>query len=109
MISNIDGSPLTESDHVEQALGDILTTPIGTRVMRRNYGSRLPNLISQPKTELTRLQIISETARAIEEWEPRIDVSKIAVDFDEENGFNVEISFVEKSTNQPKTTSVGVN
>jgi hypothetical protein len=32
-------------DHLKQSIIDILTTPIGSRVMRRDYGSRLFELV----------------------------------------------------------------
>ncbi|NBO96416.1 MAG: phage baseplate protein, partial [Betaproteobacteria bacterium] len=33
------GQPLAGIDHLRQSIRDILTTRIGTRVMRRDYGS----------------------------------------------------------------------
>ncbi len=44
------GRNLTGLDHLHQSIADILSTPIGTRVMRRDYGSRLPELIDAPMT-----------------------------------------------------------
>ena len=41
------GQPLTGSAHLVQSIRDILTTPIGSRVMRRDYGSRLPALLAR--------------------------------------------------------------
>ena len=32
------GRSLTELDHLRQSIVDILNTPIGSRVMRRDYG-----------------------------------------------------------------------
>jgi phage baseplate assembly protein W len=34
--------------HLRQSIADVLTTPIGSRVQRREYGSLLPELIDQP-------------------------------------------------------------
>ena len=42
------GQPLAGIDHLRQSIRDILTTRIGTRVMCRDYGSRLPTLIDNP-------------------------------------------------------------
>ena len=44
------GQPLAGLDHLRQSIADILSTPLNTRVMRRDYGSRLPELIDQPIT-----------------------------------------------------------
>ena len=35
-------------EHIDQSIGDILSTPIGTRVMRPDYGSRIPRLVDRP-------------------------------------------------------------
>ncbi|MNP17787.1 Lysozyme [compost metagenome] len=49
------GRPIALLDHIRQSVADILTTRIGTRVMRREYGSQLPDLIDQPFNAATRL------------------------------------------------------
>lgn len=42
------GKPLSGDAHLAQSVADILTTPIGSRVMRRSYGSLIPSLIDAP-------------------------------------------------------------
>jgi phage baseplate assembly protein W len=64
-------------DHLRQSIVDILTTPIGARVMRRDYGSRLFDLIDAPFNATTKLEIIAATAEALMIWEPRIDVESV--------------------------------
>lgn len=39
------GQPLAGLDHLRQIIADILSTPLNTRVMRRDYGSRILELI----------------------------------------------------------------
>ena len=39
------GESLSGLDHLRQSIADILSTPLNTRVMRRDYGSRIPELI----------------------------------------------------------------
>ena len=34
-----------ESDHIKQSIADILLTPVGSRIQRREYGSLIPMLI----------------------------------------------------------------
>lgn len=63
--------------HIQQSLRDILTTPIGSRVMRREYGSLLPELIDQPLNGATALRAYSATVVALMTWEPRIRVQQI--------------------------------
>ena len=72
------GKELTGLDHVRQSVRDILTTPIGTRVMRRDYGSRLFELIDQPLTPGTLTEIYAAAAEALARWEPRLRVDRIS-------------------------------
>lgn len=64
-------------EHLRQSVRDILTTPIGSRVMRRDYGSRLFDLIDAPYSAAIKIDIIAATAEALMTWEPRIDVEEI--------------------------------
>ncbi|EFK3044342.1 hypothetical protein A8319_002476 [Escherichia coli] len=73
------GRALSDVQHIQQSVKDILTTPVGTRVMRREYGSIINNLIDQPNNGATRLRVMSAVVMALTRWEPRIDI--ISVDF----------------------------
>ncbi|KFF48781.1 GPW/gp25 family protein [Salinicola sp. DM10] len=71
------GAALAGIAHIRQSVTDILTTPIGSRVMRRDYGSLLPELIDQPLDGATALRAYSATVVALMRWEPRIRVKQI--------------------------------
>ena|SRR5438067_13814721 len=73
------GKLLGGIDHLRQSIVDILTTPKGTRVMRRDYGSDLPRLVDAPINRKTVMDIIAATAGAIKQWEPRFDVQTVKV------------------------------
>lgn len=73
------GKPLADEAHIAQSIDDILATPVGSRVMRREYGSRLFELIDAPMNALTRLLIVAATAGALRRWEPRIILDKVEV------------------------------
>lgn len=45
------GKAITDLDHIRQSIRAILITPVGTRVMRREYGSLLSALIDQPQND----------------------------------------------------------
>lgn len=75
------GKPLSGTDHLGQSIGDILTTPIGTRPMRRDYGSMLFELIDQPMNGATRLLIYAASALALARWEPRLSLKRLSLDF----------------------------
>ncbi|EXU76011.1 baseplate assembly protein, partial [Erwinia mallotivora] len=42
------GEAVTDIDHIRQSVRDILITPEGSRVARREYGSLLSRLTDQP-------------------------------------------------------------
>lgn len=71
------GKELDGIEHIRQSVSDILTTPIGSRVMRRDYGSLLPELIDAPLNGTTLLQAYAATVMAIIRWEPRIRVTAV--------------------------------
>ena len=73
------------SDHVKQSVDDIITTPINSRVMRRDYGSFIPALIDQPLNNKTILRLYAATAGAIMRWEPRLKISSIRLVRDKHN------------------------
>jgi len=73
------GAAIEGDDHLAQSIGDILTTPIGTRVMRRDYGSLLFELIDAPTTASTMQQFFAAVALALHRWEPRILLTRVAV------------------------------
>lgn len=71
------GKPLGGVEHVKQSIADILTTPLGSRVHLREYGSELFELIDAPATPQTRLDVIAATAGAVRTWEPRFDIRTV--------------------------------
>lgn len=71
------GKRLAGLDHLRQSIRDILTTPIGSRVMRRDYGSRLYRLVDAPLNRATILDLYAATAEALATWEPRIEVQEV--------------------------------
>ena len=73
------GKALGGNAHLAQSIGDILSTPIGSRVMRRDYGSLLAELIDQPLNAATRVLIYAASAIAIRRWEPRLRVLRVAL------------------------------
>lgn len=88
--------------HLVQSIADILTTPIGTRVMRREYGSQLADLIDWPLNNATRLQAYAATAIALMRWEPRIRLSRVQLTLGDVAGqaiLDIEGSLVD--TNEP--------
>lgn len=80
------GTALGGLDHLVQSIGDILTTPIGTRIMRRDYGSLLFELLDRPLNTATRLLCVVAVAMALGRWEPRLTLRQVFLDGDYAQG-----------------------
>ncbi|WP_168404446.1 GPW/gp25 family protein [Erwinia amylovora] len=94
------GKRLSGSAHLRQSVSDILTTPMGSRVLVREYGSDLFSLVDNPRDDLTRLRIIAATASALARWEPRLQVTQVVVSFpDDGSGCVVDVGGVNKENN----------
>lgn len=71
------GKELSGIDHLRQSVRDILTTPVGSRVLRREYGSQLFALIDAPMNRSTVMDLYAATADALARWEPRFQLTKV--------------------------------
>jgi phage baseplate assembly protein W len=78
-IDATNGKPLEGIAHLRQSIRNILTTPIGSRVMRRDYGSDLFKLIDAPVNRSTLMDIYAATAKAISRWEPRFNLESCKI------------------------------
>ena len=73
------GKAIDGAEHLAQSISDALTTPLNTRVMRRDYGSLLPELIDQPFNGQTRTLLFGAIATALMRWEPRIRIKRLSL------------------------------
>ena len=80
------GRRITGMNHLQQSIADILTTPLGSRLQRRTYGSLLPGLIDQPDNARTRLRCYAAIASALLDWEPRLRVTRVGMQSGEAPG-----------------------
>lgn len=69
--------PIGEWGHVLQSINMLLTTPPRSRVMRRDYGSELADLIGRPMTPQIVLAVYAATALALAQWEPRFSLTGV--------------------------------
>ena len=71
------GRRLAGLAHLKQSITDILSTPVGSRVMRRDYGSRLFERMDAPLTKATLIDLYAATAEALARWEPRFRLNRV--------------------------------
>jgi phage baseplate assembly protein W len=73
------GKPLADLLHLRQSITDILSTPIGSRIMRREYGSRLFKRIDAPITGELIAEIYADVVEALFNYEPRFEATNVTV------------------------------
>ncbi|MDR2342778.1 MAG: GPW/gp25 family protein [Campylobacteraceae bacterium] len=62
---------------VQESIKDILITPIGSRVMLPEYGSRLFELVDRKIDDEFRADLTTYVFEAIEKWEPRVRINEV--------------------------------
>ena len=85
----------------EEAIKRVLMTPLGSRVMRPEFGSELYKLIDRNFDDEFKLDAISYTYEAIEKNLPEVKIKKVDVDKnfitvlceDESGELEVEVEF----------------
>lgn len=73
------GRPLQGHAHLEQSVRDILSTPRGSRLMRRDYGCDLFSLLDQPVTPAFIARVQAAVAMALTIHEPRLRLTRVTV------------------------------
>lgn len=104
------GEAITDTEHIRQSVRDILITPEGSRIGRREYGSLLSVLIDQPQNDVVRLQVMAAAYTALSQWEPRIRLSSLNITSAFDGSMVVELTG-QRADGSPLAMSVptGVN
>lgn len=80
------GQILDGFDNVKQSLAIILTTPLKTRVMRREFGCELFDLIDRPMNDKVILAAYASIVYACSIWEPRYEITQCLLSNADANG-----------------------
>ncbi|MGE8436636.1 MAG: GPW/gp25 family protein [Pseudomonas palmensis] len=73
------GLALSGIEHLRQSIEDILTTPLGSRRMRPDYGSKLRRFVDLPVNDGWKSAVQAEVARSLSRWEPRLKLERARV------------------------------
>ena len=107
-MNRVTGASLSGIDHLRQSIVDILTTPLGSRVMRRNYGSRLYQLVDEPINRVLLVEIYTAVAEALGQWEPRFELTRVQVSSIRAGQVVIDLDGVYRPQGTPLTL-VGLN
>lgn len=104
------GRTLSDMEHIRQSVTKILTTPIGSRIKRRTFGSLFPDLIDQPINDYTVILLYAATATALLQHEPRLRLTQaqLAVNPDVPGSSTLEITGVANINGRRRRVSFGV-
>ncbi|MBD8186203.1 GPW/gp25 family protein [Pseudomonas viridiflava] len=73
------GQPVSGLAHLRQSIEDILSTPLGSRRMRPEYGSKIRRFVDLPVNDGWKSAVQAEVARALSRWEPRLRLERVRV------------------------------
>ncbi len=76
-------SEISNEEHLRQSVRTILLTPIGSRVLVRDFGSDLYKYVDEPVNDATAMAVRVATVGALLKWEPRIAVDRVNVELGE--------------------------
>jgi len=71
------GRPIEGRAYLRQRIDDVLMTPIGSRVMRRDYGSRLAELVDMAVNPANVLLLYGAVAEALQRWVGGFKLSRV--------------------------------
>ncbi|MDR6348527.1 GPW/gp25 family protein [Pantoea sp. SORGH_AS_0659] len=105
-MNSADGAVLDDEAHLHQSVNNILLTPAGSRVMRRDYGSSIFSLIDQPDNAVTRLKLMSAACIALWRWEPRLTPVAVTVETTEQGAVQMIVKSRRSDTSSTITTDI---
>ncbi|KTB85968.1 phage baseplate protein [Pseudomonas syringae pv. syringae PD2774] len=73
------GQPVSGLAHLRQSIEDILGTPVGSRRMRPDYGSKIRRFVDLPVNDGWKSAVQAEVARSLGRWEPRLRLERVRV------------------------------
>jgi len=100
------GRAIHDIDHLNQSVKDVLLTPTVSRLMRRDYGSHLFNLIDQAANPATHLRLYAAIAIALLRWEPHLQLSRIQIRQQSNGQSIVDIEGFQLVNNQRRAVSL---
>ncbi|CUU82338.1 GPW/gp25 family protein [Campylobacter hyointestinalis] len=78
---------------IEESIKDILLTPLGSRVMCPEYGSRLFELVDRKIDDEFRADLAYFVIEAVQKWEKRVKIDEVRLISFENHALKFRISF----------------
>lgn len=78
---------------IEESIKDILITPLGSRVMRPEYGSLIYTLIDRKVDDSFKAKLTRYTAQAIAKWEKRVKLKGVRLNQSKDSKLSLTLIF----------------
>jgi phage baseplate assembly protein W len=83
-----------DAEAVKQSMIDILLTKVGEREYMPLYGSKIHTILMEKMNEITTIRLRDEIKVALENWEPRINITDVEIiKYPDQNFYEVFIYF----------------
>ena len=93
------------AEKIKENIIHILLTAVGERVMRRDYGGGIGQLVHDPNNDALRAIVQHQIARSIGQWEPRVLLQSVTV-AQRDGMLFAHVDYVERRTRQRESVSV---
>jgi len=95
---------VTREREIRESIGLILGTTPGERAMRPEFGCAIADQVFAGADATTAGRIAYEVRRALDRWEPRVDVVEVGISFDggDSGTIYIDVRYVIRGTNDPR-------
>ncbi|PJR88127.1 phage baseplate protein [Ochrobactrum sp. 695/2009] len=100
------GKVIAEPEHIRQSIEVILTTPVGTRIMREEFGVEYLDKTGKPKVGYPQKVIELEALRALAAYEPRIKDVAVEVTNLDQRLQSIVVNYTEVTSNEIASVAV---
>jgi len=102
---------VADDEAIRQSLLLLISTRPGERVMRPEYGCDLSRLVFAPNDDTTAGLAIHFVRKAVERWEPRVEVLSVDARLDPEEATRLEIvlDYRVRATLRADSVAVGLD
>lgn len=88
-------------ERIQDAIWIILSTSLGERLMRPDFGAGVHDYVFQPNSDVIQTQLWTAVNDALLKWEPRIELLNVAVQVgDQPSEVLISIDYKIRSTNE---------
>ena len=95
------GQAIDGEAHLRQSVIDVLSTPLGSRVLRRDYGSTLPGLLGRPVNLGFPGRVKAATLAALARWEPRVAWQRVGLRIRAPGWVELDLYGIDRDSGRP--------